>query len=961
MEGGPLDYSGLNCLPRRRKEGSRYVWHQQPVNFVFFSPVYTPLVFYANHGKGDTRRSRQWLGWPRSFLKTELHILYLEDVPADVEMINRELKKSGLEVRAKRVETKKEFEFELDHHVPDLIISDHGLPHFNGFAALALAKKRHPEIPFIFVTGALGEGVAIETFERGATDYVLKDSLDKLGPAVTRALREAEKRTELKQKAEALRESEERFRMLVEGVKDYAIVMLDAGGFITSWNSGAERLHGRTADKVLRRHFSALYVADDVKRGRPMMDLEEATAKGRFEEEGTRLRNGTKSFSAHVVITALRDAAGRLQGFAQVTRDITERKQAQESLTRIEARKNAFLETAPDAIMSIDHQGRLQEWSLSAQRIFGFSRAEAVGRHADDLIVPPAMRKMYQDGLAHYLVTGAGSLLRRPIELNLRRKDGTEFPAELSISRAPTDEPPRCTAIVRDITERKKTEAALRESEERYRLLVEGVNDYAIYFLDPQGCVATWNVGAERIEGYQTTEIIGKPLSLFFTTTDKESGLPAQILERATATGRCTYEGWRVRKDGSLFWTHGSISALRNGNGKLVGFSKIVRDTTEQKRAEEGLRRLAAIVESSDDAILSKSLDSVIESWNPGAARLFGYSAEEIVGKPVLVLVPPDRVKEEAHVISQIRQGKTVPYFETLRRRKDGRLVDVSITISPIKDARGRVIGASQITRDITDRKRVEAQLQTLNEELERRVQERTAQLETSNQELEAFSYSVSHDLRAPLRHILGYVDILQNEAAGRLNEEDRQTLRTISESAQHMSRLIDALLAFSRMGRAEMQFTRVRLADAAKEALHELRDETKGRIVHWQFGPLPEVRGDLLMLRQVFVNLLSNALKYTRRRAEARIEIGSQSGPREVVCFVRDNGVGFDMDYADKLFGVFQRLHRSKEFEGTGIGLANVRRIVGRHGGRTWADGAPNAGASFYFSLPLTVNEEMS
>ncbi len=494
-------------------------------------------------------------------------------------MINHELRKAGFDFQAKRVETREDFEAEVAQHTPDLIISDHGLPRFDGFAALALARSRCPEVPFIFVTGALGERVAIETFEKGATDYVLKNNLEKLVPAVRRALREAAERGEQRQKERALRESEERFRKLVEGVKNYAMI-------------------------------------------------------------------------------------------------------------------------------SIDQHGKVQEWNPAAQRIFGYARAEAVEKPVDDLIIPSSLRELYYGGLTNYLISGAASLLGRPIELNLRRKNGQEFPAELAISRVAPAEPPRCTVVVRDITDRKKLEVRLRQA----------------------------------------------------------------------------------------------------------------------------------------------------------------------------------------------------------------------------------------------------------NQKLEQRAQERGTQLKEARREFEAFCHSVSHDLRAPLRHVLGYVDILQDEAAGRLNQNDRQTLQAIVESAQLMSRLMDGLVSFSRVNRAEMRPAPVRLAALVGEARQELREEIKGRAIDWRIGPLPEVEGDPILLHQALVQLLGNALKFTRPRPRASIEIGARNSAGEVICFVRDNGVGFPMEYSGKLFGVFQRLHRQGEFEGVGTGLATVRRIINRHGGRTWAEGEAGAGATFYFSLPLKL-----
>jgi len=236
-------------------------------------------------------------------------------------------------------------------------------------------------------------------------------------------------------------------------------------------------------------------------------------------------------------------------------------------------------------------------------------------------------------------------------------------------------------------------------------------------------------------------------------------------------------------------------------------------------------------------------------------------------------------------------------------------------------------------------------------------VQKRTQQLESANKELEAFSYSVSHDLRAPLRHINGFVEILQSTAGGVLDEENRGYLETIAESARQMGRLIDDLLAFSRMGRTELRFVPVKLESVVSEALRELRQDSEGRDVRWDIGSLPEVEGDPAMLRQVFINLLSNALKYTRTRDVTGIEIHATETPVDHIVSVRDNGVGFDNTYAHKLFGVFQRLHAPQEFEGTGIGLAIVRRVIARHGGRVWAEGVVDQGATFSFSLPKDRN----
>jgi light-regulated signal transduction histidine kinase (bacteriophytochrome) len=316
-------------------------------------------------------------------------------------------------------------------------------------------------------------------------------------------------------------------------------------------------------------------------------------------------------------------------------------------------------------------------------------------------------------------------------------------------------------------------------------------------------------------------------------------------------------------------------------------------------------------------------------------------------------LVPaylPDEIPE---ILKKISLGESIIHYETVRVTKGGKRLDVSLTISPIKDSQGNIVGASTIARNITERKQAEEEIRLLNEQLEQRVRQRTAQLEEANKELESFSYSVSHDLRAPLRHIGGFAELLQKKAASTLDEAGQRYLETILDSAKHAGVLIDNLLTFSRMGRAELHRADVDMNRLVRQVLDDLKLETAGRSIDWKIGELPEVQGDPSMLQLVMTNLLSNAVKYTHNRDEAVIEVGSKSDGDEAVFFVSDNGVGFDMQYVDKLFGVFQRLHHAEEFEGTGIGLANVQRIVNRHGGRTWAEGSVGSGATFYFSLP--------
>jgi PAS domain S-box-containing protein len=329
---------------------------------------------------------------------------------------------------------------------------------------------------------------------------------------------------------------------------------------------------------------------------------------------------------------------------------------------------------------------------------------------------------------------------------------------------------------------------------------------------------------------------------------------------------------------------------------------------------------------------------------------MFGYSAAETIGKSIGIIVPPGKMDEELQAIRAAGEGR-IQHFEAVRRCKNGTEVHVLVTISPIRNAEGKVIGVSASSRDISERLRAEEQIRTLNLELEDRVIERTAELAATNKELEAFTYSVSHDLRAPLRHIDAYAQIIEEEVKN-MPPELRRYVERIRRGVQNMGRLVDDLLNLSRVGRATVSRQRISLNGIIGEVLADLNPEYQGREIEWKIAPLPAVECDPGLIKQAFTNLISNAIKYTRPRAHAVIEIGEKKIGRETAIFVRDNGVGFNMKYADKLFGVFQRLHRAEEFEGTGVGLATVQRIIQLHQGRIWAEAELDKGATFYFTL---------
>jgi PAS domain S-box-containing protein len=376
------------------------------------------------------------------------------------------------------------------------------------------------------------------------------------------------------------------------------------------------------------------------------------------------------------------------------------------------------------------------------------------------------------------------------------------------------------------------------------------------------------------------------------------------------------------------------------------------REIAQREQTGKELSRLASIVESSDDAILSKTLDGIVLSWNSGGEQLYGYPASEVIGRSLSFLRLPDWPDELPHILERIRKGERIERFETVRVRKDGQRINVSLSISPVRNYQGEVVGASEIARDVTQQKKAEEQIRELNAALEGRV----AELNSANKEMESFAYSVSHDLRAPLRHIDGFSRILEEECGAQLDASAQRYLQRIRNGTRQMGNLVDDLLSLSHVSRKEIRRQATGLNFLVEEVRAELREAAAQRgvkrNVDWRIARLPFVDCDPVLIKQVFANLLSNAVKYSRPREHAVIEVGVISQNGETVLFVRDNGVGFSMKYADKLFGVFQRLHRQEDFEGTGVGLATVQRIVQKHGGRIWAEAELDRGACFYFTL---------
>ena len=737
---------------------------------------------------------------------------------------------------------------------------------------------------------------------------------------------------------------------------------------------------------------------------------------------------------------------------------------------------STLLESLPDGIVIVDISGTILLTNALADKMFGYAEGELTGK-PHTLLIPERFRKVHEEHQENFFAEPKIRPMGLLLDLTVLRQDGSEFPVEISLSFVQTINGLFVLAFINNITFRKEFETRIQENEEQFLIQVEWMKDYAIFLLDKQGNVMTWNSGAERLKGYRSVEIIGEHFSIFYTDEERKTDKPSELLKTAASEGQVVTEGWRIRKDGSRFWAEVVITSLRDKSGNLRGFSKVTHDITERKRVEQELResedkfykvfnfapigmtistlndgrfveineagerqsgypreevigrtsaqfsiwgdsseraqvigevvkngavrdremlmkgkegnafwglfsavpieikgekhllslvsditerkkteetlkssetRYRRLFEAAKDGILILSVDTGrINDVNPCLLELLGYKREEVINKMLWDIGMFPDIPASMASFAELQQQEYVHYEDLPLLTRDGRRISVEF-VSNVYVVDGTKVIQCNI-RDISERKLTEEKIAKLNTDLAARAYE----LEIANEDLKAFNYTIAHDLRQPLNVVSLYCQSLKIRCKDQLQEECKDYVQKAHDTALHMNHLIETILNFSHVGQVTPRLVTVDFSALARGVAEELKQSEPKRMVDFRIEDGVVAHGDADLLKAVLDNLFGNAWKYTGRQENACIEFGVRSIDGVPTYFIRDNGVGFDMTDAHKLFAPFERLPDAEKGSGFGIGLATVERIIRRHGGKVWAEGELDKGACIYFTLP--------
>ncbi len=755
----------------------------------------------------------------------------------------------------------------------------------------------------------------------------------------------AVKRTDAERgKAQA---SANRLAAIVQSSQD-AIVGKTLDGVVTSWNPAAETIYGYSAEEMIGEKVTRVIPPDRLEEFEGFLaNLRTGGTTRHHETE--RLRKDGRRISVSISSSPVRDEKGSVIGASTIARDITEAKQAQEKLREASLYTRNLIEASLDPLVTISRAGKITDVNEATEKATGVSREQLIGSDFSEYFTEP---QKAQQGYSRVFEEG----FVRDYPLSIRHTSGAvmEVLYNATVFRDIHGVIAGVFAAARDVTAVKRAQEKLREASLYTRSLIEASLD-PLVTISKEGKITDVNQATEQATGLGREKLIGSDFSQYFTEPDRaRTGY-----ERVFAEGFVHDYPLAIRhSSGTTTQVLYNATVFRNSRCEIAGVFAAARDVTALKRTEQELRlsreRLRLALHAGHAGTFDWDMANNINLWTPEAEAVHGLMPGEFGGKYEdweALVVADDLPAARASIKSSLKTGEFSGEWR-IRRRNDGQVRWIAARARVLTDDSGQPSRMIGVNVDVTERKQAEEEVRKLNDELEERVAQRTAQLEAANKELEAFTYSVSHDLRAPLRHISGFSKILTEEFGAKLPPEAQHHVQRIEEGTRRMGQLVDDLLNLGRVGRRELSLQVAGLRSIVNEVIDGLKLEAGNRKVEWKIGNLPYVECDTTLMHQVFQNLLSNALKFTRPRPEAVIEIGQQATDAGNAVYVRDNGVGFSMKYADKLFGVFQRLHRVEDFDGTGVGLATVLRIVQKHGGRIWAEAELDKGATFFFTL---------
>jgi len=734
---------------------------------------------------------------------------------------------------------------------------------------------------------------------------------------------------------------------LIDNVND-ALIARDAQLRITAWNKAAEGMYGWKASEALGKGPAEMSTL-----GYHGIEQEEILTRlkkeGQIRLETVQQDKRGKKMEVEVTATALRDDSGVITGFVSINRDISERKRSDEDLRSTRTYLESLINYANAPIIVWDPSFRITRFNHAFERMTGYASEEVVGRELS-MLFPEEVR---EGALARIRQTLEGEHWES-VEIPILRKDGGVRWALWNSANIHAEDGRTLVATIaqgQDITERRESEVDLRET----RNYLENLFNYAnapIIVWDTGFRITRFNRAFERLTGKSANEVLGQELSILFPKGSRNESL-RKIGKTLSGEHWESVEVPILRKDGSVRIVLWNSANIYGTDGKtLVATIAQGQDISERKIAEDALwstrNYLENLLDYANAPVIVWDPSFRITRFNHAFERLTGFWADEVIGKELMMLFPE---KTRASSLEKINDTLAGRYWESVEipvLRKDGSVKVALWNSANVYAEDGKTLFATIAQgQDITHRKIAEDRMLLLNESLERQ----TLELEAVNKELEAFNYSVSHDLRAPLRALDGYSQMLLEDYGEKLDKEGKEHLRQVREASQRMGQLIDDLLDLSRVTRNKMDWERVNLSLVARAVVRDLQSASPERKVEVGIADDLIMQGDPRLLRIVMENLLGNAWKFTGKTDHPKIEFATMMKDGQRVFYVRDNGAGFDMSHAEKLFNPFQRLHSVAEFPGLGIGLATAMRIISRHGGHIWAEGKLAQGATFYFT----------